>query len=143
MQTKMLLGFHAVALAGKLAGTGPSQTVGARLEVTNTAGNPGVCLCLLTVAYVSATRHVLPGKLEGQCAHSGPRTPARLGLVYIQHRAGHPFPPWLDSYCINFPGHELNRPPLNLNLAEARRSVKRWLFSSAQAVWLLFDTASP
>lgn len=28
MQTKMLLGFHAVALAGKLAGTAPPQTVG-------------------------------------------------------------------------------------------------------------------
>lgn len=46
MRTKMLLGFHAVALAGTLAGIGPSQTVGAGLEVANTTSNPGMWLCL-------------------------------------------------------------------------------------------------
>jgi len=46
MRTKMLLGFHAIALAGKLVGTGPSQTVGVRSEVANTASDAGVWLCL-------------------------------------------------------------------------------------------------
>lgn len=46
MRTKILLGFHAVALAGTLVGTGPSQTVDAGLEVGNTASNPGMWLCL-------------------------------------------------------------------------------------------------
>lgn len=65
----------------------PSQTVGEGWRLQTLLATQACASVSWTVAYVSAIQTCPAREAGGTVCTLCPRTPARLGLVYIQHRA--------------------------------------------------------